>query len=157
MKKILMQSALGLVVVVATFIGGTMLCEFCIAGTVGKYLTERGQVIVGTLIFGTTLALALLARFGKSALFVTAGLVPAFIIVFAIVVVGRSSSSGIYWPGLLQDTLFASKHTALPVILSAVIVLLIRLIHAQPSAAPNGGPATRLDNSGATEGPPSVS
>ena len=27
----------------------------------------------------------------------------------------------------------------------------------EPSAAPNGGPATRLGNSGATEGPPSVS
>ena len=29
--------------------------------------------------------------------------------------------------------------------------------NAEPSAAPNGGPATRLGNSGATEGPPSVS
>jgi hypothetical protein len=28
---------------------------------------------------------------------------------------------------------------------------------AEPSAAPNGGPATRLGNSGVTEGPPSVS
>ena len=28
---------------------------------------------------------------------------------------------------------------------------------AEPGAAPNGGPATRLGNSGATEGPPSVS
>ncbi|HRZ54559.1 MAG TPA: hypothetical protein P5525_03760 [Candidatus Paceibacterota bacterium] len=28
---------------------------------------------------------------------------------------------------------------------------------AEPSAAPNGGPATQLGNSGATEGPPSVS
>ena len=28
---------------------------------------------------------------------------------------------------------------------------------AEPCAAPNGGPATRLDNSGVTEGPPSVS
>jgi hypothetical protein len=27
----------------------------------------------------------------------------------------------------------------------------------EPGAAPNGGPATRLDDSGATEGPPSVS
>lgn len=30
-------------------------------------------------------------------------------------------------------------------------------IHAQPGAAPNGGPATPVGNSGATEGPPSVS
>jgi hypothetical protein len=29
--------------------------------------------------------------------------------------------------------------------------------NAEPGAAPNGGPATRLGNSGATEGPPSVS
>jgi hypothetical protein len=29
--------------------------------------------------------------------------------------------------------------------------------NAEPDAAPNGGPATRLGNSGATEGPPSVS
>jgi len=28
---------------------------------------------------------------------------------------------------------------------------------AEPSAAPNGGPATQLGNSGATEGPPSLS
>ena len=28
---------------------------------------------------------------------------------------------------------------------------------AEPGAPPNGGPATRLGNSGATEGPPSVS
>jgi hypothetical protein len=28
---------------------------------------------------------------------------------------------------------------------------------AQPDAAPNGGPATQLGNSGASEGPPSVS
>jgi hypothetical protein len=30
-------------------------------------------------------------------------------------------------------------------------------IGAEPSAPPNGGPATRLGNSGASEGPPSVS
>jgi len=30
-------------------------------------------------------------------------------------------------------------------------------LDAEPDAAPNGGPATRLGNSGATEGPPSVS
>jgi hypothetical protein len=30
-------------------------------------------------------------------------------------------------------------------------------MEAEPSAAPNGGPATRLGNSGVTEGPPSVS
>jgi hypothetical protein len=157
MKKLVFQSAVGLAVVIATFIGGTALCEFCIPGTVGKYLTDRGQVIVGTMIFVTTLALALLARFRKSALFITAGLVPAFIVVFAVVMVSRESSSGIYWPGLVQDTLFASKHTALPVLLSAVIVLLIRLIHAQPCAAPNGGPATRSGDSNVMEGPPSVS
>jgi len=157
MKKLLVQSAIGLAVVIATFIGGAVLCELCIPGTVGKYLTDRGQLIVGTLIFGTTLALALLARFGKGALFITAGLIPAFIVGFAVVLVSRSSSSGIYWPGLLQDTLFASRHTALPVLLSAVIVLLIRLINAQPCAAPNGGPATPGGNSGITEGPPSVS
>ena len=29
--------------------------------------------------------------------------------------------------------------------------------HAQPGAAPNGGPATPLGNSGVAEGPPSVS
>jgi len=29
--------------------------------------------------------------------------------------------------------------------------------NAEPNAAPNGGPATQLDNSGVTEGPPSVS
>jgi hypothetical protein len=28
---------------------------------------------------------------------------------------------------------------------------------AEPNAAPNGGPATQLANSGVTEGPPSVS
>jgi len=28
---------------------------------------------------------------------------------------------------------------------------------AEPSAAPNGGPATQLGNSGVTDGPPSVS
>ena len=33
----------------------------------------------------------------------------------------------------------------------------IRSQPAQPCAAPNGGPATRLGNSGVTEGPPSVS
>jgi len=34
----------------------------------------------------------------------------------------------------------------------------LRPIHpAQPCAAPNGGPATQLGNSGVTEGPPSVS
>jgi hypothetical protein len=31
------------------------------------------------------------------------------------------------------------------------------VLRAEPSAAPNGGPATRFGNSGATEGPPSVS
>lgn len=32
-----------------------------------------------------------------------------------------------------------------------------RLRNGEPSAAPNGGPATQLGNSGVTEGPPSVS
>jgi hypothetical protein len=31
------------------------------------------------------------------------------------------------------------------------------LANAEPGASPNGGPATRFGNSGATEGPPSVS
>ena len=38
--------------------------------------------------------------------------------------------------------------------------LLLRLLkehQAEPDAAPNGGPATQLDSSGVTEGPPSVS
>jgi hypothetical protein len=34
--------------------------------------------------------------------------------------------------------------------------LIVRL-NAEPDASPNGGPATRLGNSGVTEGPPSVS
>jgi hypothetical protein len=34
---------------------------------------------------------------------------------------------------------------------------LIMKLNAEPDASPNGGPATRLGNSGVTEGPPSVS
>lgn len=45
------------------------------------------------------------------------------------------------------------------VIWSAVfgVYFLIRQHYAQPCAAPNGGPATPIDNSGFTEGPPSAS
>jgi hypothetical protein len=49
------------------------------------------------------------------------------------------------------------------VLLSGLIIGLaffsdaLRVRIAEPSAAPNGGPATRLGNSGVTEGPPSVS
>jgi hypothetical protein len=35
--------------------------------------------------------------------------------------------------------------------------LVHRITNAEPCAAPNGGPSTQLDNSGVTEGPPSVS
>ena len=35
--------------------------------------------------------------------------------------------------------------------------LIRRIAEPEPAAAPNGGPATQLGNSGASEGPPSVS
>ena len=42
--------------------------------------------------------------------------------------------------------------------LGCTVLLMVRRPNkAEPDAAPNGGPATRLGNSGATEGPPSVS
>ena len=54
---------------------------------------------------------------------------------------------------------------ALLVLFYLAVALLTSCLHAlmtsrkiaQPGAAPNGGPATPLGNSGATEGPPSVS
>jgi hypothetical protein len=167
MTRVLKQSLLGVVIVVASFIAGTMVCEFCVPDTGIKCLNERGEAIVGSIIFAATLAVALLARFDRRSLFVTAALIPGVISFFMLP--GLLSSLRAEFllealPGGLREIVFVSRHTTLPVAISAALLFLIRGIvdqkqarNAQPCAAPNGGPAGPVVNSGATEGPPSVS
>ncbi len=167
MKKVLVQSVIGFVAVVAAFIGGTMVCEFCIPGTMGKYLTQLGEVIVGVVLFVVTLGVALLARFDRRSLFISAGLVPAAILLCMLPGLASSAKAGFLFDGLrggLKDLFFVSRHTTLPVALAAALVFLIRIVsdhragsRAQLGASPNGGPAMPLGNSGVMEGPPSVS
>ena len=65
--------------------------------------------------------------------------------------------------GAAYSRLAAARHLGLGACLVLLIHSIIGLRHelsqtgAEPSTAPNGGPATQLGNSGATKGPPSVS
>jgi len=58
----------------------------------------------------------------------------------------------------LREGRFVDVVSGLPVVFPAHFHhVFSRAKEAEPCAAPNGGPATQLGNSGATEGPPSVS
>jgi hypothetical protein len=130
MSKAILQCLLGLVVVVAAFIAGAMMCEYWIPDTGFKVLNARGQTVVGFVIFVSTLALALLARFDKRALFLTAVLIPA--VPVTVIVLTRSfrgefdniSWSGLFFDGWLIGSLL---YTVLPVVISGVLVCIISM------------------------------
>jgi hypothetical protein len=66
---------------------------------------------------------------------------------------------GMFYENAIFSKLFGLIVGA-PIGLLGVVLFFLGLRRAdpaEPSAAPNGGPATRLGNSGSTEGPPSVS
>jgi hypothetical protein len=128
MARIIKQAIAGVAVVVLVFVGSLFLCQY-IPGALGKYLSPLGEVIVGCVIFVATLVLALYTRFNRWTLFLTAALIPLLLVGVMIVISGQ-----VYLAGLCGDALFVSKHTALPVLISASLVFLIRTFsHSRPS------------------------
>jgi hypothetical protein len=129
MAKLLIQSVAGFLVVVATYLTGAFLTTM-LPGAGGKYMDPLGELIVAALIFVTTLALGVFARFTQITLFITLGLS----LVFEIAVL--TLLSGGHWSGDLQAVW---SHTLLPVGVSAIAILLIRMYQKRRSAALNWG------------------
>jgi hypothetical protein len=136
MAKLLMQSVVGLLVVVATYVVGAFLTTM-LPGSGGKYMNPLGELIVAALIFVTTLVLGVFARFTRITLFISLGLT----LVFEIVVL--TILSGGHWSGDLQEVW---SHTLLPVGISAITILLIRMYQKRRSAsAANGSQPIRSE------------
>lgn len=128
-RRTLVQGLLGLLVTVVGFIAGTMVCEG--VGGIGiKYIDELGQLYVGLTIFALTLILAAVCRFETVSLFATAALVVGFIFVagtaLSLTHGARISLAGLM--GMISDTCFVSRHTALPVLCAAVVYFLLRRV-----------------------------
>ena len=151
LMKLWFQAFAGLVMTIGSFVAGAFLTTV-VPGAGGKYMSPLGEFIVAILIFATTLTLAIVARFARSALFLTLG----FTTIFEVIVL--TLLSGGHWWGDFEGIW---NHTLLPVALSGTAVAVIQAFRdqrsAQADAAPNGGPAAPVGNSGVTEGPPSVS
>jgi hypothetical protein len=123
MLKIFLQSLLGLLVVIATFVAGLFLSTF-VPGAGGKYMSPVGEFMVAALIFITTLTLGILARFKPSVLFLTLGFTALFEVSVLLLLSGRCSDMEEIW-----------NHTLLPVAISAVVLLFIRRYYDHRNAA----------------------
>jgi len=110
----IMQSAIGLFVAIAAFFGGLALCSL-IPGTGIKWINERGQAVVGITVFSACLVIGLVRRFLVGSLFISAALITLLLTA-------------------IQELSENWHYTALPVGLSATLVLCIRLSyeHARP-------------------------
>jgi len=72
-----------------------------------KYLNWRGEILTGFVIFAATLALGRWARWSTAALFITSALILVLLI-------------------LVDEQWAIGRHTALPVLLSAVALAIAR-------------------------------
>jgi len=151
MARISIQALIGTVVAFCAYIVGMSLSSW-IPGEVGRYLGPVGVILVATMIFGATFVTAIVSRFDKKSLFVTAAIVPVlmFAIGIALALYG-STSSVIHWtvvfPGLFQIILSLSGHTIFPVILAALTVFLLQMAKAKPIQSPNDRPEVPMDSS----------
>ena len=106
--RTVLQSVVGLVVAVAAFMGGLFLCSR-IPGTGGKWLSELGEIVMGSVLFACCASAGLALRFRALSLLVTAGLILAILIV-----IGELGGN---W-----------HYTALPVALSASVIFTVGII-----------------------------
>ncbi len=105
------QSLIGVFVALAAFFGGLAVCSL-IPGTGIKWVNERGQAVVGIVVFSACLGVGLVRRFRAGALVISAVLITLLLTAI------RELSEN--W-----------HYTALPVGLSAVLALCIRFLYEQ--------------------------
>jgi hypothetical protein len=121
MRKFSLHSLLGFGVVILTFVGGLLLTQL-IPGMAGRYMSPKGETMVGGLIFLSTLATALLARFESGVLFGTLALTATFEVAFLVFLSGGT------WSIVFIDMREIWSHTLLPVLCSAIVLPVIRII-----------------------------
>jgi hypothetical protein len=105
----IVQSTIGVFAAVVAFLGGLALCSI-IPGTGIKWVNERGQAVVGIVVFSVCLGVGLVRRFQAGSLFISAALITLLLTAI------RELSEN--W-----------HYTALPVGLSAALALCIRFIY----------------------------
>ncbi len=116
------QAAIGLLIVVLAFFVACYVCQYYVPGTMDKYLTEFGELIVGATIAVVLVIVFLLFGFSPRA-FVLTGVFTALFVVLVLAL----SCGGINL-GLFKESVYVWEHTALPVFAASPIYWLLTLL-----------------------------
>jgi hypothetical protein len=111
--RALTQGFLGFILAVVTFFGSSIACGYLLPhdpNLRNAYLSEMDQMVVGTMITLVSLAVALSAHWSPGALFVTFGFVVLLLY-------------------FLNELTNVGAHTALPLLIAGVSVVVIRAIY----------------------------
>jgi hypothetical protein len=125
-RKVLEEAVAGLMISFAAFAVAYFLRFFVPGAEQYVYFSRIGELIAGAMIFTCALGLALVARFIRMALFVSAAVAGGIEMAMLL-----AWGDGFPWEGWLGDLWSVARHTIVPLTLAGLVFTAIRQIGVQ--------------------------